>query len=70
MNNPFNINENNLNSMMNKINKMFQKDPEMVKTVSDCVNNIFENKDLMESIVTQINTNISPTPQVEVEDLD
>ena len=33
---------------------MLKQNPNMVKKVSSCVNNIFENKDLLNSIVSQI----------------
>ena len=33
-------------NMFNQVNKMLKENPEMIKKVSKCVNNIFENKEL------------------------
>ena len=52
------FNENNLSDMMREVNAMLQKNPEMVKKVSKCVNSIFENESLMTKIVSEINTGI------------
>jgi hypothetical protein len=40
--------------MLNQVNQLLKQNPSMVKKVSSCVNNIFENKDLLTSIVSQI----------------
>ena len=50
--------EGNLNDMMNQVNEMLTKNPDMVKKVSKCVSNIFENESLMNNLVSQINTGI------------
>ena len=42
---------------------MLKKNPEMVKKVSKCVNSIFENKDLMSSLVSEIEINVSQGDQ-------
>jgi hypothetical protein len=43
---------------MKEVNEMLQKNPEMIKKVSKCVNNIFENETLMNKLVSEINTGI------------
>jgi hypothetical protein len=52
------FNETNISDMMREVNAMLQKNPEMVKKVSKCVNNIFENDTLMNKLVSEINTGI------------
>jgi len=52
--NPSGLNEDSLFNMINQVNKILKQNPNMVKKVSSCVNNIFENKDLLNSIVSQI----------------
>ena len=37
---------------------MLKQNPGMVKKVSKCVNSIFENKNLMDSLVNEIKTNV------------
>jgi hypothetical protein len=56
--NPEKIDEDNLFDMLNQVNKMLKKNPEMIKKVSKCVNSIFENKELMSSLVSEIETNV------------
>lgn len=48
------IDEHSLFNMLNQVNQMLKQNPSMVKKVSSCVNNIFENKELFGSIVSQI----------------
>jgi hypothetical protein len=62
---PDKIDEDNLFNMLNQVNQMLKQNPNMVKKVSKCVNSIFENKDLMSSLVSEIETNVK-----ESEDLD
>ena len=50
--------EGNLNDMMNQVNEMLKKNPDMVKKVSKCVNSIFENESLINNLVSEINTGI------------
>jgi len=52
------INEDSLFNMLNQVNQMLKQNPDMVKKVSSCVNNIFENKNLMQSLVSEIEENI------------
>jgi len=42
-------------NMLNDVNKILKGNPEMVKKVSKCVNDIMTNKDLMESLAKQLN---------------
>ena len=50
--------EDNLFNMLNQVNKMLKQNPNMVKKVSKCINNIFENKELMSSLVSEIESNV------------
>ena len=52
------LNEESLFNMLNQVNQMLKQNPDMVKKVSSCVNNIFENKNLMQSLVSEIEENI------------
>jgi len=53
-----NLDEGGIMHMLNQVNEMLATNPEMIKKVSDCVNNIFDNKDLMSSLVNEIQTNV------------
>lgn len=44
--------------MLNEVNKMFKTNPNMIQKVSKCVNNIMENKELMETLVSKANLDI------------
>ena len=52
------VDEDNLFNMLNEVNKMLKQNPNMVKKVSKCINNIFENKELMSSLVSEIEINV------------
>ena len=52
------VNEESLFTMLNQVNQMLKQNPEMIKKVSKCVNSIFENKSLMDSLVSEIQTNV------------
>ena len=52
------LSEESLFTMLNQVNKMLKENPKMVKKVSKCVNSIFENKNLMDSLVNEIKTNV------------
>ena len=60
---PEKIDEDNLFDMLNQVNKMLKKNPQMIKKVSKCVNSIFENKELMSSLVSEIETNVQEDSQ-------
>ena len=62
---PEKIDEDNLFDMLNQVNKMLKKNPQMIKKVSKCVNSIFENKDLMSSLVSEIESNVKEPDQDE-----
>ena len=49
------IADGNIFDMLNQVNQMLKQNPEMVKKVSKCVNSVFENKTLLESLVKEIN---------------
>jgi hypothetical protein len=51
--------ETDLFQMLNKVNKMLKENPNMVKKVSKCVNSIFQNKDLMSTLTSEIGSKIS-----------
>jgi len=51
--------ETNLFKMLNDVNNMLKKNPNMVKKVSNCVNSIFENKELMNTLATEIGSKIN-----------
>ena len=55
---PEDVSEESLFTMLNQVNKMLKENPKMVKKVSKCVNSIFENKNLMDSLVNEIKTNV------------
>ena len=55
---PDEVNEESLFTMLNQVNQMLKQNPEMIKKVSKCVNSIFENKPLMDSLVNEIQTNV------------
>lgn len=55
---PEKVDEDNLFNMLNQVNQMLKQNPNMVKKVSKCVNSIFENKDLMKSLVSEIESNV------------
>ena len=44
--------------MLNEVNKMFKTNPNMIQKVSKCVNNIMENKELMETLVSKANLDV------------
>jgi alkyl sulfatase BDS1-like metallo-beta-lactamase superfamily hydrolase len=44
-------------SMLNDVNKILKKNPDIVKKVSKCVNDIMGNKELLETLTKQININ-------------
>jgi hypothetical protein len=55
---PEKMDEDSLFNMLNQVNQMLKSNPNMVKKVSKCVNSIFENKDLMNSLVSEIENNV------------
>jgi len=60
---PEKLNEDSLFTMLNQVNQMLKSNPNMVKKVSKCVNSIFENKDLMNSLVSEIENNVKLDPE-------
>ena len=53
-----NLDDNSLFNMINQVNKSLKENPEMVKKISKCINNVFDNKDLMSSLISEVQTNI------------
>jgi len=56
------INDDSIFNMINQVNKTLQENPEMVKKISKCINNVFDNKDLMSSLISEVETNIANNP--------
>jgi hypothetical protein len=52
------MDENSLFTMINQVNKTLQENPDMVKKINKCINNVFDNKDLMSSLISEVETNI------------
>ena len=46
-----------LMSMLENVNKMLKTNPQMLQQINKCVSTVMENKDLMESIKSQVQTN-------------
>ena len=50
--------------MLTEVNKMFKTNPNMIQKVSKCVNNIMENKELMETLVSKANLDIDNDTEI------
>ena len=57
-------------SMMNKVNKILQKNPQMVQQISKCVSNVMGNKELMESLTSQLGQTLPSSSEGESKDAD
>jgi hypothetical protein len=57
------INDDSIFNMINQVNKTLKENPEMVKKISKCINNVFDNKDLMNSLINEVETNIINTQE-------
>jgi len=55
-------NDDSIFNMINQVNKTLKENPEMVKKISKCINNVFDNKDLMSSLISEVETNIVNNP--------
>ena len=60
------LDEGNILNMLNQVNQMLMSNPNMAKTIGECVNNIFENKDLMDSLVNEIKSNVNEEDYIKV----
>ncbi len=58
-----------LEMMLENFNKMLKTNPQMVQQISRCVSGFMENKELMESLKQQIQTNPSSSPVESLEAL-
>ena len=56
------VDDDSIFNMINQVNKTLKENPEMVKKISKCINNVFDNKDLMSSLISEVETNIVNTP--------
>ena len=52
------VDDDSIFNMINQVNKTLRENPEMVKKISKCINNVFDNKDLMSSLINEVQTNI------------
>ena len=52
------MDDGNIMNMLNQVNQMLTTNPEMLKKIGECVNNIFENKELMSTLVNEIQSNV------------
>ena len=57
------IDDDSIFNMINQVNKTLKENPEMVKKISKCINNVFDNKDLMSSLINEVETNIINTQE-------
>ena len=57
--------DNNIFNMLNQVNAILKKNPELVSKVNKCVSNIIENKDLMTKLTTEIQNNIQCDPELD-----
>jgi len=55
---PFN-GEMDLMKMMENVNKILKSQPQMVQKISKCVSNVMNNKDLMDSLAKQLETQVT-----------
>ena len=56
------VDDDSIFNMINQVNKTLRENPEMVKKISKCINNVFDNKDLMSSLISEVETNIVNNP--------
>ena len=56
------VDDDSIFNMINQVNKTLKENPEMVKKISKCINNVFDNKDLMSSLISEVETNIVNNP--------
>ena len=56
------VDDDSIFNMINQVNKTLKENPEMVKKISKCINNVFDNKDLMSSLISEVETNIVNSP--------
>ena len=61
------VNDDSIFNMINQVNKTLKENPEMVKKISKCINNVFDNKDLMSSLISEVETNIVNNPDSDSE---
>ena len=57
-------------AIMNEVNKMFKTNPEMIKKVSKCVNNIMDNKELMQTLVSKVTDDIENEQNEQIGQID
>jgi hypothetical protein len=55
---PFN-GEMDLMKMMESVNKILKSQPQMVQKISKCVSNVMNNKELMDSLANQLETQVT-----------
>lgn len=55
---PFN-GETDIMKMMESVNKILKSQPQMVQKISKCVSNVMNNKELMDSLAKQLETQVT-----------
>ena len=53
--------DNDFMKMLSQVNKILKTNPEMINKVSKCVESIMDNKSLMESLISNVESNIAPS---------
>lgn len=66
---PFN-GEMDLMKMMESVNKILKSQPQMVQKISKCVSNVMNNKELMDSLATQLESQVILESKSEEESLE
>jgi len=52
------LNDDSILNMINQVNIALRENPSMIKKIGKCINNVFDNKDLMSSLINEVQTNI------------
>ena len=55
-------NENDILGMLNQVNELLRTNPDMVAKVSKCVSSIMENKDIMDTLASEIQNTVETEP--------
>jgi hypothetical protein len=55
-------NENDILGMLNQVNELLRTNPDMVARVSKCVSSIMENKDIMDTLASEIQNTVETEP--------
>ena len=58
------IDEDSIFNMINQVNKSLTDNPDMIKKISKSINTVFNNKELMSSLINQVETNINNQDEI------